>query len=456
MNIIRENKGDLNVSLTIQIEEADYSPKVEKTLKDYRRKANVPGFRPGMVPASLIKKMYGKTIAAEEVNKLISESIEEYIGKEDLKILGQPLPNYDLNEPLDLDNNTSFEFTVDLGLAPEVKVDLKDCGTERVIIDSEDDQVDAMIKSLSQRHGDIQDVETAEAGDRLFGSFHQLNEDGTVKDEGLHSSRSFSPADIADEETRALFVGVKKDDFVTFNPLKAAGDESKVAQFLSLKKEDMEGVTSDFRFEVESISRNIPHPVNEELYKKAYPKEEISNEADFRAVVGKTITREFQGQADRYFFQEVVKSILDHNKLPMPEDFLRRYAEATITDEHAIKTDEDFERFLNGIRWELIESKILDENEIRVEEPDVRGYTADYLISNYFQFMNGIENPEENEYIKSSIDKVLSDKEQARRIVDMVIEKKMLQLFTEKFAIKEKHLTFKQFIESLKPNDSKE
>ncbi|HBZ67736.1 MAG TPA: trigger factor [Bacteroidales bacterium] len=457
MNIIRENKGDLNVSLTIKIEEADYSPKVEKTLKDYRRKANVPGFRPGMVPASVIKKMYGKSIAAEEVNKLISESIEEYIKTENLKILGQPLPNYDVNQPMDFDNQTSFDFTVDMGLAPEFTVDLTGFETPHTLIIAEEEQIDAMVKNICSRHGEILDVETAEPGDRLFGKFDQLDESGNVLEGGLSSSRSFDSSEIVDEDTKALFLKVAKGARIRFSPLKAVGEESKVAPFLAMKAEDVAGVNSDFQFEVESISRNIPHEINEELYKKAFPKEEINSEADFRNIIGKAISLEMQGQADRYFYQTAVNNIIEHNKLPLPDDFLHRYAEVAIKDtDQSIKTDEDYNRFADGIRWELIENKLLTDYEIKVEQPEVRSYATHYLITNYFQFLQGIENPEENEYIQGSVDKMLKDSEQVHRIYDILIEQKLMNMFKEKLVLKENQLTFNAFIESLKPKSENE
>ena len=457
MNIIRENKGDLNVSLTIQVEEADYSPKVEKTLKEYRRKANIPGFRPGMVPASMIKKMYGKSIAAEEVNKLISESIEEYIKNENLKILGQPIPNYDINQPMDFDQQTSFDFTVDMGLAPEVAVSLTGFETKRTIIVAEEEQIDSMIKNICARHGEIVDVETAKTGDRLFGKFVQLNEEGAPLESGLTSSRSFDAAEIADEATRALFIGASKGSKIRFSPAKAVADESKISQFLALKKEDIEGVTSDFEFEIESISRNIPHEINEELFKKSFPKEEINSEAEFRAIIGKAISMELQVQADRHFFQEAVKNIVENNKLTLPDEFLRRYAEIAIKEEEqAIKTDAQYARFADGIRWELIENYIITDNAIKVEQAEVRSYATHYLISNYFQFMQGMENPEENEYIQASVDKMLKDTEQVHRMYDILIEQKLLNLFINKLTISEDYLTFKEFYESIKANSSNE
>lgn len=456
MNIIRENKGDLNVSLKIQIDEADYSVKVDQTLKEYRRKANIPGFRPGMVPASLVKKMYGKSIAADEINKLISDSIEQYIEKEQLKILGQPLPNYDINQTMDLDTEKSFEFSVDLGLAPEVTVDLTGITADRFIVVPEDHHIDKTIKEITFRHGLISEVDVAEEQDMLFGSFHQLNDDDSVMDEGLHSSRSLSITNIVDENTREQFIGLKKGDAVIFNPVKAFGTIEDAATFMSLKNEDLEGVTSNFRYEVEHISRNTPVAIDEELFKKVFPNQPIADESAFRVAVGQMISTEHQNQADGLFFREAVASILNANKLPMPTEFLRRFSEVTMKKESRPKTDADFENFIDGIRWELIENKLAEENNITVEESEVRSFTANVLISNYFQFMQGMENAEENEYIKSSVDKVLSDKEQARRIVDSILENKIIKLLIEKLAVNEKRVSFNEFFESVKQKNSKE
>lgn len=452
MNIIRENKGDLNVSLKIQIDEADYSAKVDQTLKEYRRKANIPGFRPGMVPASLVKKMYGKSIAADEINKLISESIEQYIESEKLQILGHPLPNYDLNQPMDLDNQSTFEFSVDLGLAPEVEVNLSGFTVERTIIKATDEQIDSAIEQQTIRQGMIADVEVSEPNDRLFGSFHQLDDEGVIIDGGLHSSRSFQTTDITHEESLKQFIGVKKGDVVVFNPLKAFGNQEKAARLMSLKTSDLDNITSNFSFEVESISRNTPHPVNEAFYKLLFPNQEISDEQSFREAIGQVVATEMQPQADEYFFSDAVLKIIRNNQFALPTEFLRRFAEATLTDEKSIKTDEEFTKFLDGIRWELIQNKLIEEHKITVEEAEVRSHTANYLINNYFQFMRGIENAEENEYIRTSIDKILGDKEQARKIVDRVLEEKILHLFIEKLAIKEKHRTFNEFIEDLNSN----
>lgn len=456
MNIIRENKGDLNVSLKIQIDEADYSVKVDQTLKEYRRKANVPGFRPGMVPASLVKKMYGKSIAADEINKLISDSIEQYIEKEQLKILGQPLPNYDINQTMDLDTEKSFEFSVDLGLAPEVTVDLTGITADRYIIFPEEDHLNQTIEELASRHGTISEMDVAEEQDRLFGSFHQLNDDDSVMDEGLHSSRSLAITEIVDENTRNQFIGLKPGGSVIFNPVTAFGTIEKAASFMSLKSEDLQGVTSNFKYEVEHISRHTPCAIDEELFKKVFPNQTIADESAFRIAVGQMISANHQDQADGLFFREAVNSILSANKLPMPTDFLRRYSEVTMKNENRPKTEADFENFIDGIRWELIENKLAEENNLTVEESEVRSHTAKILINNYFQFMQGMENAEENEYIRSAVDKVLSDKEQARRIVDSILENKIIKLLTEKLAINEKRVSFGEFFEIVKQKSSKE
>jgi len=267
MNISKQNIDDLTATLTLSVEKADYADKVENVLKDYRKNAQIPGFRKGKAPMGMIKKQYGMSVQMDEINKLVSQELQKYLNEADFKILGEPLPS-DKQETIDFDTQENFDFLFDIGISPEVEVELSDKDSIVLYdIKPEESAVDDQIKQFCSQFAVAETPESAEEHDMVRGDVAQLDADGQILEGGLSKDGAvLMPERIADADAKALFVGVKVGETLTFNPLKALGNEAEVASFLGVDKEKL--ADADFKFTVTDITRYVDAEIGEELFAK--------------------------------------------------------------------------------------------------------------------------------------------------------------------------------------------
>jgi trigger factor len=348
MNITQETTGNLTATIKVEIIETDYQEDVEKALRDHRRKAAIPGFRPGKVPFGMIKKMYGKAVLAEEVNKMLSESLENYLKENKIEILGQPLPGKEKEIDIDFDIQKDFEFYFDIGLTPDFDLSLSDkIEVNYYTINADDKMLDNHIQEIRHRHGVMSEVNITKEGDLVKGDLTELDETGEKKIDGMVNTTSISLNYIKDEDIREKFIGIKKDDQVIFNPLKATGNAVETASMLGIQKEDAEKMNFDFNFSVNEVSRLMPADLNEDLYKLVFPAEEVKSEEEFRQRIRKDMSNSFVVDSDKQFMNESVIALVNEADISLPEDFLRRYIlevnEDKLTEEQFFKTDEEKE-----------------------------------------------------------------------------------------------------------------
>ena len=334
MKIEKSEIKDLMGSITMTIEPADYQEEVQKELKQIRQKANVPGFRPGMVPLGLVKKMYGKGVMAEVINKTIGQKLGEFIENEKLNVLGDPMPNEENTPAIDFDNQDTFTFAFDIAVAPEFDANLN--GKNKVVnytIDVTDEMVDNQVKGYAERFGEYVDAEDVKEGDVLKGLMKEVKEgEGIQKENAM-----LNPAYIKSKTIQKKFIGAKKGDVITFNPMKAYESEIEVSSMLDIKKEEAKELKSDFTFEIQGITRHEAAKVDAELFAKVYGQNNVKDEADFRAKV-KAEIQENMAEDSKYKFGLDVKAAImkKMEKVAMPEDFLKRWVKATnekLTDE---------------------------------------------------------------------------------------------------------------------------
>ena len=322
MQVNRTDIDALNARLTVVVEPQDYEEKVQKQLKDIRRRANIPGFRPGMVPAGLVKKMYGKAVLGEEVNKAINDGIFNYIKEQNLNILAEPLPNDEETPAIDWDVDTTFTFAFDIALAPEFDAKLN--GKNKLTyydIQVTDTEVQNQVDAYAQRFGDYVQVDEYQAGDMLKGKMTELKEGGKVKDNAV-----LSPDYMQNDDQKHLFEGAKKGDVITFNPKQAYNNEVEISSMLDIKKEEVADLADQFTFEIESITRHQKAEVNEALFAKVFGEGNIADEAAFREHISNDIKRNFTQDADYKFGLDAKAAILKKmDKLQFPEDFLKRW-----------------------------------------------------------------------------------------------------------------------------------
>lgn len=439
MQVNQSEIKDLQAVLTLTLEPADYQDAVQKELKQIRQKANIPGFRPGMVPAGLVKKMYGKGVLAEVLNKTIGEELSKYISDNKLQVLGDPLPNNEQTPENDLDNQTTFTFAFDIAVAPEfdVKPTAKDKLTHYTIAVS-DEMVENQVKSYAERFGEYSDTEVAQEGDVLRGTIKELKEDGIVKENAI-----LSPLYVQDKEQAKLFDNAKKGDKITFNPLKAYGNEAEVASLLGIKKEEVAAHDGDFEFEITSISHHAPAAIDGELFAKVYGENNIKDEAEFRAKVKEEIAQNMEEDSKYKFGLDTKAAILKKmENLVFPDAFLKRWVLTTnekITEE---ELEKDYPQMLESLKWSLAKDQLMKEYNIDVQKEDVEAYAKEVARMQFMQY--GLMHIEDS-YLDSYAQEMLKKEDQLRGIVERVAENKIYDAIKGIAKIEEKEISHEDF-----------
>lgn len=326
MEISRENTGEMTATVKIAISPAEYTENVNKVLKDYQRKANVPGFRPGHVPFGMIKKMYGTSVFADEVNKMVSDALQNFITEEKLDVLGQPLPNMELTPIFDWKEEKEISFYFDLGFSPKFELTLD----ENIAIDYHnikvnDELLGKYISDIRQRYGTMSNVEVAGEKDVLSGDFAELDAQGSILEDGISHTSKIMIDTIKDEEIKKSFIGVKPGDVLVFNPSKASGNVSETATMLGITRERAESLESDFQFTVSEITTMIPSEMNEEFYGKVFPDAGITSEEDFRERLRSESEASFAGDSDHLFMHHAKDKLMELTPLQLPDAFLKRW-----------------------------------------------------------------------------------------------------------------------------------
>ncbi len=443
MNIELQKTGELTATVKIDLSPADYEEKVLKVLKDYQRKAQMPGFRPGKVPFGLTKKMYGQAVTADEINKLLGESLDSFIREQNLDLLGNPLANTEKTPQIDFSEPAEMSFYFDLGLSPQFELKLD--GKSGVIyhrIEVSDEIARKYMDDLRRRNGTLTDVEVSEKGDMLKGDFAELDTDGTLKPEGITSSGSVNPELFKDEAIQALFAGVKTGDVVKFNPMQASGNATDVAAMLGISKEQAETLNAEFNFTVTGISRMIPAEMNAEFFEKIYPGIEIADEAALLEQIKKDAAGSFVGESDKKFFNDAIKYLIESSAIELPDEFLKRWLVDVNQDKlSAEEVEKNYDDYARSMRWQLIENRLIREHNIQVSEEEIRD-----VFRNYFQRPGSAEMDEDMKMrIDGIVDSFMKNKEDVRRINDQLFEQKILTFLKENIQSKEQTISYEDF-----------
>ncbi len=446
MEITKESTGELTSTVKIAVSPAEYNESVNKVLKEYQRKANVPGFRPGHVPFGMIKKMYGSAVFADEVNKLVSDALSKYIADEKLDVLGQPLPNMELTQTFDWQDGKEISFYFDLAFAPEFKLVLDETVSidyHKIIVN--DDLLDKYITDLRQRYGSMGTAEVAGEKDVLSGEFVQLDEAGNILEDGIFHTSKMMIDTIKDEETKKAFIGAKTGDILVFNPLKALENTTEIATMLAIQKEETENLHSDFRFTVGEISTMIPAELTDAFYAQVFPDAGITSEEDFRNKLRAESENSFVGDSDHYFMHIVQDKLMEMAPMSLPDDFLKRWLlesnEGKITQEDI---DKDYDKYSKSMKWQLIENRIIKENNIEVEDEQIKGFVKDRYLPGW-RTMPLTEDLEKR--LDTLADSFLETRhDEVRRIIDSLFEVKIAALIKSKVKLVEKEISYDDFV----------
>lgn len=443
MNITQESTGDLTATIKLEMTSEDYKKNVNTVLKDYQKKANIPGFRPGKVPFGMINKMYGKAVLAEEVNKLISDSLNKYIVDNEINILGYPIPNTELTTEMDFDKQENFEFFFDIGITPEFEITLNDkLKVNYYQIKADEDVVNKYLVDLRERNGKSSKPETIEDNDKIFGDFVETNSDGTVKEDGIKGSAQIKLEVLKLKAVNTEFIGAKIDDKIIFNPLKATKSDIETAAIIGLSTKEASKFKSDIQFTITEITRTELAELNEEFYKMVYPQDEIKDIAGLKERIKKDAEISFVAESDRQFMNNSVDKLIEKAKIVVPDEFLKRWLlennQNKVTPE---QLETQYDSYIKSLKWQLIESKIVKEHDIEVKEEDVQNH-----IKGYFTNMSPDSSPEQDERLNEIVKSVMKNKDEVKKIYDQLYDKRLLELFKSTVKRVNKEINYEEFV----------
>lgn len=446
MNIIQENIDELNAVLKVKVVANDYLPKVETALKDYQKKASIPGFRPGKVPTGMIKKMYGKSIMVDEINKLLNDSLYKYLHENKIEVLGNPLPKAD--SIIDWDNQQEFEFLYEMGLAPKFSVDLspKDKFTYQTV-KVDEALVNKYVTDIAKRYGKVENVEVSEETDLLNGDFVELDANGEILAGGIFKTGSLFLDRVKDETTKKALIGLKKEDKVVVEAKKLSENATDLAALLGIDKEKAENLNCKLQFTVKGVSRLAAAEINQEFFSKIYGEENVTTEEEFRAKIKGELAGMFVNDSERKFYNEVVEHLMNKINFNLPTEFLKRWIVAAndkpVTFE---QVDAEFENYSKGLKWQLIENKIIKENDLQVTNEEVVEHTKELILQQFAQMGQG---PMGDEELNQTAQRVLSNQEEAKKLYEKLYGQKVMTLFKTKFTLENKEVAYDDFFKKV-------
>ena len=446
MNITQQKVDDLNAVVKITIAPEDYSPRVDKALKEQAKKANLPGFRKGMVPVAHMKRMYGKSILVEEINNMLSENLSKYLTDNKVEILGQPLPVMDDTKEFKWDNTDEFEFNYELGLAPKVDIEVssKDKFTT-YNVKADDETLEARIKNIRKSYGKMTNPEVAAEGDVLYADLAQLSPDGEIFEGGIATTGSVRLDLVTDKKILKSLVGLKKDDVVELDLQKAFdNNETVIAKLLNIGEEDAKDLQSKFKVTVKNVNRLEESDLNQEFYDKIFGEGLVTDEAGFRAKITEEVESMFKQDADRKLQNDIYTQLTEQTKMQLPDEFLRKWLKATnekLTDE---ELEQGYADFAKNLKWTLIENKIITDNEIKIEYKDVFE-TAKQRLDAQFRMYSPQPMPEDQ--LAQYASTFLQEKENANRIFDEVKALKVFEYIQSVATLNQKDIDYKKFVE---------
>jgi trigger factor len=443
MNIVQNNIDELNAELVINLEPSDYQDRVEKAIKDYRKKAQMPGFRPGHVPTSLIKQRYGKSILAEEINNVLQDSIHKYIAENKIQILGSPMPKQDSDFQGNWEEPGEFRFRYELGLTPELTVDLdKNQSFTYYKMDVDQTLVDRQMRDIARRYGKMSDPEVSETEDMVMCDFVELKEDGEVKEGGIFSKSTVSIEYIKDADTQAKLIGIKKGDAVVVDPHMLNTNHEELAKMLGITHHDVHHLQSMFKLTVTDIKRIEAAELNEEFFTKVYG-EEIKSEEEMRERTKADLEIMFARDSDFLFKKDFAIEITNRLNPQLPDGFLKRWIK--LTNEKPVSeeiVELEYPAYSQSLRWQLIENQIIRQYELRVMPQDALDHVKQVLGSRYASY--GM--PIEDEQLEDMAKRALSDQKEAKNVYDFLYEEQMIAMVKENCTIEEKVLSYDEFV----------
>ena len=446
MKIAFDCADKINGLLTMTIEQADYQEKVEKTLKEYRKKAQVPGFRPGMVPMGMIKKQYGTAVKVDEVNRLLGEKLYEYIRENKIQMLGDPLPNTEKQVAQDFEKEGDLTFVFDIAVAPEFEAKLS--GKDKIAyytIDVDDKLIGQQVEMYQSQAGEFVKADVFSGNDTITGDLRQLDENGNTLEGGITTEAGMvMPAYFKEESQKKLFDGCKTGDIITFNPKKAYPDnDAEVAALLKVKKEDVADLTADFSFQVTEIRHFQPAEVNQALFDRVFGEGNVKDEKEFREKIAEQLKAQFVGSSDYKFMLDVREHLEKKvGKLEFPEALLKRIMLNNNKDKGEDFVEKNFEASINELKWHLIKEKIVAAQKIEIKDEDLKAVAKNAMRAQFAQY--GMSNVPDD-VLENYAEEQLKKRENIDNFVDRAIDLKLTEVLKNVVKLDEKAISLDDF-----------
>lgn len=426
MKITFENPEKVSGVLTLVVEEADYQDEVNKTLKDYRKKANVPGFRPGQAPMSMIKRQIGASVKVDAINKLVGEKLYEYVKENKINMLGEPMPHLG-QEPVDLDAPAPYTLQFDLAVAPEFKAELtSDDKIKYYNITVDDKIIDQQIDAFASRAGQYAKVDEYADNDMLKGDLRELNEDGSTKEGGITvSEATLLPAYMKVEEQKAIFNGCKVGDIITFNPKKAYPESTvEISSLLKISKEEAENVTADFSYQITEISRYEKHAIDQELFDQVLGEGEVSDEQAFREKIAEGLKAQLETSSDFRLLQDTRAYVENKiGEIKYADELMKRIMLANNKDKGEEFVEKNYEQSIKELTWSLAKNQLVEAMDIKIEDADVKAVAEESIRMQFLQYgMNNVP----DEYINQYVEEMLKKPEQVDGFINAAVDRKLM------------------------------
>lgn len=445
MDIQFEKISKVSGELTINMVKADYEANVNKSLKDLGKKVQMPGFRPGHVPASLVKKMYGTQAKAEEVNKLLQDTLFDYIKSKKINMLGEPLGS-EKQQPQDIEKQDDFTFIFDIAIAPKFKAELDENDTiDYYDIEVSDDMISKQLGALQQQAGHPESVESYEEKDILRGTLAELDENGQPKEGGIVvETASLMPAYFQKDDQKKIFEGAKKNDVLTFNPTTAYdANEAELMSLFKVEREDVKNHTGNFSFQVNEISRFVPATLDQEFFDKAFGKDEVKSEDEARNKIKESI-KELQTNDSDYKFLIDVRSYMEEKvgELEFPDELLKKIMKANNKDKDDKFVEDNYAKSIEELKWHLIKEQLVKANKIKVNDKDIKAAAVQAARFQFAQYgMNNIP----NEYLENYAQEMLKHQEQVNQLVDRCVDQKLAEALKKVVTLNNKSISTEDF-----------
>ena len=438
MQITQHNIDALNAEIKVEIVPADYSDLVEKSLKDYRKKMQMPGFRPGHVPASLVKQRYGKAVLAEEINKVLQDAIYKHIADNKLPVLGNPLPKGE-NEVGNWDQPENFTFTYEIGLAPEINVELNDNITlEYALVDVNEELVNRQVRDYGRRFGKMSEPEQSSEEDLIDVLIESPEGQGSI-----HSNSTVTIEEIKDETTRKSLIGLKKGDQVSVNPHHLHADHEALSKMLGITHHDLHHLEGNVTLTINAVHHIEPTEWNQELFDKLFPEGTVTNEDEMRAKVKENMTQVFGRDSDWMFKRTAARQLVNHFNPALPDAFMKKWI--AMSNEKPLSPEQieaEYPSYSQGLRWQLLETSIIEKNEIKVTMEEAMEHVKGQYSERFAQY--GL--PVDDERLEQMAKELLAKREEAKNVYDLLFENKVMTLVKEKCNIQEVTIAFDEFL----------